>query len=256
MLRCSVCFFMSRVRTCAWGPMCAVCCVLCACAAVYCVAASDPPHAPVSHRRELATAKPDVEAMVDQCEYSIIELMVYIFYHPDKRIPSLGELRDHELFAEERCKELKGFQPIPMMETKEIKQLLRAMQKNKPIGSRRRVSSASRGPKDGGKGKGKGRSESAQTTQNAVYAGPSSATNTQPPPTSPPPPPTPTTAMPPPPPPTSVAPPPPPMTTAPAPQATPQAAPPPPQPANPGAAAGRGGLLAQINARRTRATVE
>ena len=41
---------------------------------------------------ELTAATPEVEQLVGRCEYGLIELMVFIFFHPDNRIPSLEEV--------------------------------------------------------------------------------------------------------------------------------------------------------------------
>ena len=152
---------------------------------------------------ELTVARPNVEQLVGKCEYELIELMVFIFYHPDDRVPSvrckhfsraacvrarrrssflpqtrrpadpkphrrreqdpapspvfhlslvcftypLGtvvglqpttglqveEVCEQKPFKDVRCEHLEGFHAAPMVFTKEIKQVLRAVAKDRPI---------------------------------------------------------------------------------------------------------------------------
>jgi PX domain-containing protein kinase-like protein len=84
---------------------------------------------------ELLKTRPDVEQLVGKCCYELVELFVFIFFHPDDRIPTLEEVmnQDHVLFKGITCHELAGFHPAPPVYTKEIKQVLRAVQKNTAI---------------------------------------------------------------------------------------------------------------------------
>lgn len=64
---------------------------------------------------ELKSLRPDVEQLVGKCEYDVIELMVFIFFHPDDRIPSLEEVRNFSLLKRAECRELIGFLDTPMV---------------------------------------------------------------------------------------------------------------------------------------------
>jgi len=84
---------------------------------------------------ELTKTRPDVEQLVGKCAYELVELFVFIFFHPDDRIPTLEEVmnNDHVAFKSIRVPELEGFKAAPSVYTKEIKQVLRAVQKNVAI---------------------------------------------------------------------------------------------------------------------------
>ena len=87
---------------------------------------------------ELRSSLPDVEQLVGKCEYQIIEILIVIFFHPDSRVPSLEELFELPLFAKVPCPELVRYLPAPMMNTEEVKKILKAGKKNRPYGKKKR----------------------------------------------------------------------------------------------------------------------
>ena len=87
---------------------------------------------------ELRSSLPDVEQLVGKCEYQIIEILIIIFFHPDSRVPSLEELFEQPLFAKVPCPELARYLAAPMMNTEEVKKILKAGKKNRPYGKKKR----------------------------------------------------------------------------------------------------------------------
>lgn len=88
---------------------------------------------------ELRSSLPDVEQLVGKCEYQIIEILIVIFYHPDKRVPSLEEVYEQPLFARVPCPELDKFLAVPMINTEDVKKIIKAGKKLKPIGQKKKT---------------------------------------------------------------------------------------------------------------------
>lgn len=88
---------------------------------------------------ELRKPLPDPEQLTGKCEYVIIEILVIIFFHPDNRVPTLEEVFEQSLFKSVKCPDMNNYLPVPMINSKEIKQILKAGMKKKTLIKTRRL---------------------------------------------------------------------------------------------------------------------
>ena len=92
---------------------------------------SPPPPGP-----QIGGPKPDIDELVGACNVEVIEVLAHIFYNPEERIPTLGEVKSHPFFARinmSELKELKTYNPPPIVFTAAMKQLVKAAQSGKAL---------------------------------------------------------------------------------------------------------------------------
>jgi len=82
---------------------------------------------------ELRKSMPDPEQLTGKAEYMLIEILVIIFFHPDGRVPTIEEVLEQPLFEAVKCSEMDKYLAAPMINSKEIKQILKAGNKQKSL---------------------------------------------------------------------------------------------------------------------------
>lgn len=85
---------------------------------------------------QVGAAKPDIDDLVGACNVEVIEVLAHIFYHPEERVPTLSEVKSHPFFARinmSELKELRTYNPPPIVFTTAMKQLVKAAQSGKAL---------------------------------------------------------------------------------------------------------------------------
>eukprot|EP00045_Choanoeca_perplexa_P004180 m.36004 g.36004 ORF g.36004 m.36004 type:complete len:482 (-) comp12438_c0_seq1:176-1621(-) len=89
--------------------------------------------------------KPDMNRLTASCPSDMVEILAFIFYHPENRIPSLAEVKSHPVFARiavSDMPELTAFSRAQIPLSSGAKQIIKAVSQGKQLKSSVRRSSS------------------------------------------------------------------------------------------------------------------